>query len=382
MPTTPNMGLVLPTEGGSSDLWGLILNAVTCFGRVDLHDHSSGLGVKVKPNGLDWNADLSATSGGVPFALKDVKAVDFTPVAASTITTYAGAFFVNSDDANNLYFRTVAGSNVKVTNGAALNLSATGGIVGDYASVSAEVAYDDANDRYTFKQESSGGVRQWAKMSHADVDIYEYKAAGDVTNIVNRVRLSSPAALAASYALTFPAALPGSTQLLQVSSAGAITASNTIVNDLTMTADKHVVVSGTGQFKHGDRTIALLPDTGNQPSAGGTIGTNGEITGASTLNIQIPLPAGKRIKSAVITYNRGGAGTVTLQIERRTGDGAGANFATVGSSFTTSAGTGWTTGSTGAINHTMATGWVYMANVVLNNAANAWGLVEITYDEP
>src|SRR5688572_8716259 len=127
---TANMLLVKPTEGGDSGLWDFYINAMADL--IDAHDHSTGKGVKVKTNGLDINADLTFTSSGTPYAVKDAKAVDFSPVAASTMAAYAGAFFVNSDDSNNLYFRTVAGSNVKVTNGAALNVGAfTGGFGGD-----------------------------------------------------------------------------------------------------------------------------------------------------------------------------------------------------------------------------------------------------------
>ena len=38
-------------------------------------------------------------------------------VAPADVASLAGAFFVNSSDSNNLYFRTVSGSNVKVTDG-------------------------------------------------------------------------------------------------------------------------------------------------------------------------------------------------------------------------------------------------------------------------
>ena len=89
--------------------------------------------------------------------------------------------------------RTNGGTNIKVTSGSTLNLSLVGGIVGDYASVGAEVAYDDANDRYTFKQQlGGGGVKQWARLAAGDVDLYEVLATASGTTISNRVRLKSP----------------------------------------------------------------------------------------------------------------------------------------------------------------------------------------------
>lgn len=394
---TPNMGLVQPTEGGDTDVWDTLLS--TLFTRLDLHDHSTGLGVKVKPSGFDWNADMAAASGGTPFAVTGVKAVDFAAVAASTITSYAGAFFVNSDDANNLYFRTVAGVNVKVTDGSTLNVSASGGIAGDYAAISAQVAYEDANDRYTLKQESSAGVRQWAKLSSGDLDLYEYIAAGSVTNITNRVRLQSPSALAASYALTMPAALPVSTQIVQLTSAGVLAASNALSQPVAMTstlavtglitatagatvgANAHVTVSGTGRFKHGDRTITVPFFAGKVTSGTPTYSAAGNVTGINNTVIPLPLPAGARIRQVVFTFNRGGAGAVQFDVSRRTGDGAGANFVNISTS-TASSGTGFTTATHAAIDHTVLAGWAYWIIGSSNDAANVLAFADITYDMP
>ena len=62
-------------------------------------------------------------------------------------------------------------------------------------------------------------------MRSADLDLYEYKANPAAGVPVQRVRLASPAALGASYTLTFPAALPTGTTLLSVSSSGTVSAS-------------------------------------------------------------------------------------------------------------------------------------------------------------
>ena len=224
---TPNMALVLPTPQADIGTWGDEENAA--FTLIDAHDHSPGKGALVGVAGMNVNGDLTFAGNSATH----LRSSDYDEV--SSLATGARRIFWSSAD-HELYVRNASGVNIKITNGSTLNLSLVGGIVGDYASVGAEVAYDDANDRYTFKQQLSAGVKQWARLDGADVDIYEYKAAGDATNITNRVRLSSPAALAGSYTLTFPAALPGSTQLMQMSSAGAITASNTIANALTVAA--------------------------------------------------------------------------------------------------------------------------------------------------
>jgi hypothetical protein len=208
-PPTPNMGLVLPTDHGSNDVWDTIFD--TSYQLIDAHDHTTGKGVKIPVAAVNFNADVSWSSGGTSHAITDLVAIDFFAVATSAVTALSGALFLNSADSN-LYWRTTSGSNVQLTAGAALNVAAfTGGIGGDYAGVGALELFDDATDSYWFQQQVGGGVRQYARMRNADVDLYEYKANPTAGVPTNRVRLASPASLAASYVLTMPAALPTTT---------------------------------------------------------------------------------------------------------------------------------------------------------------------------
>jgi len=227
MTTTPNMGLVLPDDHASTDVWGALLNAIST--RIDLHSHTTGLGVKVPAAGLDINADVSWASGGTSHAITDLTAIDFKPGAVPT--ALAAAFFVSDGtsglSANELYFRSTAGTNIKVTAGSALNVAAfTGGIGGDYASVGALEIFDDATDSYWFQQQVGSAVRQYARLRSADLDLFEFKANPAAGVPTNRVRLKSPAALAASYDLTWMAALhTAGTRPMTVTSAGVIGAS-------------------------------------------------------------------------------------------------------------------------------------------------------------
>src|SRR5678815_2003973 len=171
MTTTPLMGLVLPADHGSFDVWGPILE--TIFGRIDLHDHTTGLGAKVPSAGLSINADVSWSSGGVSRSITDLVALDFKPSPSTAVTGFAGALFISDGSgglvANELYYRTTSGTNVKFTNGVALNVAAfAGAIGGDYTAVGALLDYDDASDTYRFRQETAAAVRQFAKMRCAD----------------------------------------------------------------------------------------------------------------------------------------------------------------------------------------------------------------------
>lgn len=221
MTTTPNMGLTESTPHGSSGIWGDALNAA--LDLIDSHDHSTGKGVLVPVASLKANSDVSWSFGGTNFAIKDLKAIDFAPVTAASVAGFAGALFVNSADSE-LYYRTIGGSNVKVTNGAALNFAAfVGGIGGDYSAVGALESFDDATKRYLFQSE--GAPRPWSGMACADIDLYEKNIS-----IVNHVTLKSPAGLGASCTVfmpgcntTFPAALPGAVTPLVMDATGVIT---------------------------------------------------------------------------------------------------------------------------------------------------------------
>lgn len=338
--TTPNMSLVLPTDHGSSDTWDVILDAV--FGLVDAHDHTTGKGVKIPSAALKINADVSWSFGGTNYAITDAKAIDFAAVAAANVTGLSGALFVNSAD-NELYYRTTAGVNVKFTNGAALNVAAfTGGIGGDYSAIGALVDFDDASDTYRFRQQVATLVRQFAKMSSADLNLFEYKAAGATPVPANAVTLKSPVGLAAGYSVTFPAAVPGVTSLLQMTAAGALLVGNVLANALTA-SDFH--------FSAG-RTLSLPAVMGSE--VGGAAHTKTAFywqTGASSDVIAVPIPceSGCTISAWTLFINKTSNAGTTITAQLVQGDSSAGTAANIGTADTNNANNpGFTTmGKTG-----------------------------------
>lgn len=244
---TPYMNLTLPTEGGDAGTWDTILN--DALEAIDAHNHTTGNGRPIPSAGIGINADLTIAG----YRLTNVDGVSMVNRGA-LLSSGACEFFAYG---GNAYFRSAGGLNVQITNGGALNMTTVGGIAGDYTSVSAEVAYSDAADSYTFKQQVGTGVRQYARMGSADVRLYEYKAhptAGPPTNFVG---LASPTGLAASYTLTMPAALPAATRPVQVSAAGVVTAGGSIA----LGSGESITLTGSGRFKRTGATmsIALVP---------------------------------------------------------------------------------------------------------------------------
>lgn len=313
MPTLPNMTLVIPTENGDADVWDTILNSQT-FPRIDAHDHTTGNGVRIPSAALKINADVMWASGGINYAITDAKAFDFTPVASSAVATYASALFVDSAD-NNLYFRNQLGTNVKITDGNTINVSIVGGIGGDYAAIGALFDYDDANDTYRARQETAASVRQYAKIASADLILREYKAAGDPTVPVNAVTLKSPAALAASYAVTMPAALPAAASIVQLDAAGVMTASNTIP---TPTAPDYKFSTAQSVSINAMEAVEQTPGTHTRSPSSITGVQKGWLLAASTNKIAYPLrlPVGSRITgySVFVEKNTDNTNTLTARL--------------------------------------------------------------------
>lgn len=338
MPTLPNMVLITPTQGGDSGAWDDKINAA--FVLVDAHDHTSGKGVAVPVSGLNINADLPL--GG--FGFTNLGKISFTTIAAPS----AGGknLFVNSAD-NELYWRSNSGTNVKITSGTTLNFTLVGGIVGDYSSVGAEVAYDDANDQYTFKDQSTP-TKKWARVTSGPVRILEFNTTESVY-----VELAAPAALSTSYTVTWPADPDpgggGLTRLVQMGPTGILSVSNTLAASLTLGAGSTITLSTTGRVIHGNRTktmpmslAGINTSAGSVSATGGTAGVNWAISTTAFVPIIFGQDnadasfGGERLQSLTVYQSAtGGSPTFTIMTASNgTGAFSAVSSATASSSAT------------------------------------------------
>ena len=130
--TTANMGLSVPTLNGDPGTWDTQLSASLAI--IDLHDHTTGKGVKVPSTGLNINADLTFANNSAT----NLKGAVFTAQASAPASLAA---YVK---ANDLYFKDGAANEVRITASGALNMTTVGGIAGDYTSSAASVYYDSA----------------------------------------------------------------------------------------------------------------------------------------------------------------------------------------------------------------------------------------------
>lgn len=418
MPTT-NMALTLPTEDGSDGLWDSLLN--DALELIDAHDHSTGKGVTVKTAGLQINADL--TFGG--YAATALKAAAFSAVATTAVSALSKALFVNTADSE-LYWRTSGGVNVKLTSGTSLNTALIGGFTGDYGGGDEEAEFTSSSGIFDFRV---------AATERAYVDCSDIRLFEKSTGITNAVKLKSPASLAASYTVTFPAAVPASTSVVQMSSTGVLTASPsgniatsgtvatgaltvtgaatvsttlgvtgaatlsstlgvtgliTATAGLTAAANQHVTVSGTGQFKHGSRTIVISGaafTTPNPPTDAIIVDTADtgyialDAATDRTLIAAIPLPAGKRITQMKWTLAHGADASTRTYTIRHTTLSSQVSATDASNTDTTSGGAAFQI-TTGSLTITLAAGLAYFVSAALTHTADKIYGVELTYDEP
>ena len=375
--TTANMGLSKPTLGGDAGTWDDQNNAT--IDRVDIHNHTTGLGVQVPSAGIGIDADLTMAG----YSLTNLRAAVFT---VQTSFATARSLWVRSSD-NALVWRSASGTDYKLADNSGLNLSATGGITGDYAAAGAALFYDDTAEAYRFL-ETAPTPNDWSYIKAGGVDVYEHDAS-----ISNFVGLRSPAGLAASYNLSFPAALPGSTSILSVSSAGAITASNTIANAVTLSAlltlsagatasaNQHVTVSGTGRFKHGDR---VLTQSGYSGHYAGTTWTNANAGGLESSGVDPcdwcpQLNSGERVKSVTFSALGNGTTDATIAISKIASNGT---MTSIGSTSDNNRAAAWGDVTVDLTDTTLGDGDAIVLTVTPNAAGYRVGNIRWTYDHP
>jgi hypothetical protein len=336
MTTLPNMGLVLPTPGGSSGTWDDLLNAI--FGLLDAHSHATGSGVLIRPAAIGINGDLTFAG----FSPTNLRSLVF---AEGQAVTGVRRIYVGAD--GELYWNSNVGTAVKLTDGTTLNMSFVGGIGGDYAAVSAALDYDDSNLRYTLKQ---GGGTLWARLASGEVRVYETSSTDTVY-----CGIAAPAALASSYTRTLALALPGSTQLAQMSAAGVETFSNTVANLITASGGVSTpTISGTPNFTTAVTMASTLQVTGEITAvanykhsyqrtltipasaavSGGPLLTASGIewtVGTTTARVMFPIPChgGDRIISWRLRIDKSSAaGTVTGRLRFADATGAETDLGT------------------------------------------------------
>lgn len=208
--STPNMNLPNPVPGIDAGI-GYALSLQSCFLLVDQHNHSSGNGQQIQPNGLNISSDLSFLSNNAT-SLRTVRfASQITAIPSSGFDV--GCLYVTG---NELYYNDVSGGHqVPITNNGNVNAGA-GSITGMTGTTT--VAYVAG----TFKFQSATNIA-------ANIDAQTYVLRNSTASS-HGLTLQAPV-LSTDYSITLPA-LPGSVSLMALDAAGNISAPYSISGGL------------------------------------------------------------------------------------------------------------------------------------------------------
>lgn len=218
--TSSNMSLLLPVPGvDPGPQWGENLNA--SLSLIDQHDHSSGNGVQITPSGMNISSDLTIAGNN----LTVIRTTRFDPQSAvlAGATDLNCVYCVGVD----LYYNDGNGNQIQITD--------SGGVAGSPGSISnltspASAAYVSGSQTF---------VWQSAANTPANMDCGSV-ILRNITASSKGVTLNAPAALAADYSVTFPAALPASQKFATLDASGNIAASWAVDNS-TLEVSSNVV---------------------------------------------------------------------------------------------------------------------------------------------
>lgn len=260
------------------------------------------LEAKVTPAGFTMNADLDFLTS---YGATNVQHVGLS--AASALKTGASHVGKLYRFGGELYYTNASGTTTKLTNAGAVNVAAVGAIGGDYTSDgNATVDYTTATTLYRM-------LSHLTNLARATVEVGALRVYGTGNNPSFRTTIAVPS-LAASYTFTLPSAVPGSTSLLQWTSAGAVQSTRDPSID-TLTASGQGSFGGKlacngdiahpSRFRHVSAGDAMFNGSWSDPHAAGA---TGEITASGAVFAVLPLPMeeGERIKSVRFIINQDG----------------------------------------------------------------------------
>lgn len=293
---SPNMNLPVPVVGVEpGPQWASDINA--CMNIVDQHDHSSGSGVQITPNGLNINGDLVFNNNNATGLRSARFAVQASPIA---LPSDVGCLYESGVD---LYYNDGNGTQIRITQ--------SGGVAGSPGSISNLVPPASASyvpGTQTFVWQAGANIA-------ANMDAASYIFRNPLITSSNGVTVSAPAALGSNYTLVLPL-LPVSQKIMTLDASGNMAAPYTVDGSTIVIAANIIKVPTSGI-------------TSNELAANSVITSkilNGNVTLAK-LNADVNISTLTR----VATYSVAGADTFVvpadvnkIMIEAVGGGGGGA----------------------------------------------------------
>lgn len=359
------------------------------------------LGAKVTPAGIDVNADLSLRSGASYYGLINAHRVGLnTQAAGLSAATYPGALYAGvggelfyNDSAGNQVALTLAGS----VTGAAGNIDGTG-----YGATGVSITWDAANALYSLF--SGAGT-------YADAKIDDLLLNDGDTNFLRM----TASAMASDYTLTWPAAVPASSNsVITVSTAGALAFSATptltsvtttgvgvigstlsaaglitATAGLTAGANTHLTISGTGRLKHGSMqkvigSAAFAPsDYSDSVFLSGLDScTMVQTEGVMTFRGPIDLPVGARVTAVTFRTIHGISGSARTYALCYSVTGGGSRVVHTSGTDTTNNGNVAKTVTIGGSGETFVNSRQYWLEFITAVTGDGITMALVTYDFP
>lgn len=215
---SPNMNMPVPTVSvDPGPDWATNIDASLSI--IDSHNHTTGQGVQITPDGMDINSDLSINENN----LIDTTSVRFSaqnsPLSGSSDL---GCIYESGVD---LYYNDGVGNQIRITQSG--SVTGSSGTISGLPSGTASASFAAGTFSFQSATNTPASMNQGpTKIGRADTSGFG-------------VTVQSPNALASNYSLTFAPTLPASTGLVGISSSGALTypvaQTGTANNDFTIT---------------------------------------------------------------------------------------------------------------------------------------------------
>lgn len=364
------LAITLPTIDGVATEAQAATRINDCFTAI-----KSRLEGKVLPASMDISSDLSFLSGAVYSGAKDLQRVNWASLSAALASaSYPYTAFVLNGD---LYFNDGSGNQIRITASGAVNIASAGGITGaGYGTgvPTVEINWDSVNNKYKFY---GTGVSpdHYAALECDDVLLRD--ASG------NSIRLGAPAGMSADYTALLPGAVPGTNNVLVMTTAGTISHSTNPAS-LTLASGGHMTISGSGRYKHGTFTKLISGAAGISGSLNASFesvqqGVWDFSATPSRVTYPVPLDAGHRLLSVVVHGNFSTADTKTITL-RSLNPATGTD--SILETLTSTSATGWAARTFNFGDVTLAAGFTYSVRVEIGNPADQLAGIEITYDYP
>lgn len=219
---SPNMSLPVPTVGiDPGPDWAENINASLSI--IDGHDHSSGSGVPITPDGMDITSDLPINDNNVT----TVRSVNFYVQPAPLAEPEdLGCVYVSGAD---LYYNDRNGNQVRMTQGG--SVTGSSGTITGLPSGTASASFAGAT--FTF---------QSATNTPATMNIGPIITGAASAN-PKTVTISASGAMPANIALTWPVSLPGATSIVSLDSSGNMASVSTTGSGNVVLATSPTVVT-------------------------------------------------------------------------------------------------------------------------------------------